>query len=188
MLFRSMEPGQPGTGLVFKNELKGEEIPAALIKDVEAGLNDAMQAGVIAGYKMDDVAVALTGGSYNETSSIPMAYRIAANNAFKEGARKAGPALMEPVMKLEVVCPDEYTGDIINDINSRRGRIENINIRGMLKVVDAFVPLSEVFGYATSVRSMSQGRATHTLQVSHYEIVPKEITDRIIGRMTGVYY
>ncbi|HNW30371.1 MAG TPA: elongation factor G [Spirochaetota bacterium] len=183
-----MEPGQPGTGLVFKNELKGEEIPAALIKDVEAGLNDAMQAGVIAGYKMDDVAVALTGGSYNETSSIPMAYRIAANNAFKEGARKAGPALMEPVMKLEVVCPDEYTGDIINDINSRRGRIENINIRGMLKVVDAFVPLSEVFGYATSVRSMSQGRATHTLQVSHYEIVPKEITDRIIGRMTGVYY
>jgi elongation factor G len=183
-----MEPGQPGTGLVFKNELKGEEIPAALIKDVEAGLNDAMQAGVIAGYKMDDVAVALTGGSYNETSSIPMAYRIAANNAFKEGARKAGPALMEPVMKLEVVCPDEYTGDVINDINSRRGRIENINIRGMLKVVDAFVPLSEVFGYATSVRSMSQGRATHTLQVSHYEIVPKEITDRIIGRMTGVYY
>ncbi|HOT45343.1 MAG TPA: elongation factor G [Spirochaetota bacterium] len=183
-----MEPGQPGTGLVFRNELKGEEIPAAFIKDVEAGLADAMQAGVIAGYKMDDVAVALTGGSYNETASIPMAYRIAANNAFKEGARKAGPALMEPVMKLEVVCPDEYTGDVINDINSRRGRIENINIRGMLKVVDAFVPLSEVFGYATSVRSMSQGRATHTLQVSHYEIVPKEITDRIIGRMTGVYY
>ena len=183
-----MEPGQPGTGLVFRNDLRGEEIPAAFIRDVEAGLADAMQAGVIAGYKMDDVAVALTGGSYNEATSIPMAYRIAANNAFKDGARKAGPALMEPVMKLEVVCPDEYTGDVINDINSRRGRIENINIRGMLKVVDAFVPLSEVFGYATSVRSMSQGRATHTLQVSHYEIVPKEITDRIIGRMTGVYY
>lgn len=183
-----MEPGQPGTGLAFRNELRGEEIPEAFIRDVEAGLADAMQAGVIAGYKMDDVAVALTGGSYNEATSIPMAYRIAANNAFKDGARKAGPALMEPVMKLEVVCPDEYTGDVINDINSRRGRIENINIRGMLKVVDAFVPLSEVFGYATSVRSMSQGRATHTLQVSHYEIVPKEITDRIIGRMTGVYY
>jgi elongation factor G len=93
---------------------------------------------------------------------------------------------MEPIMKLEVVCPDEYTGDVINDINSRRGRIESINIRGDLKVIDGFVPLSEVFGYATSVRSMSQGRATHTLQVSHYETVPKEITDRIIGRMTGV--
>ncbi|MBP7738013.1 MAG: elongation factor G [Spirochaetes bacterium] len=183
-----MEPGQAGTGLVFKNELRGDEIPAALIKDVEAGLGDAMQAGVIAGYKMDDVAVSLIGGSYNETASIPMAYRIAANNAFKEGARKAGPALMEPIMKLEVVCPDEYTGDVINDINSRRGRIDNINIRGMLKVIDAFVPLSEVFGYATSVRSMSQGRATHTLQVSHYEIVPKEITDRIIGRMSGIFY
>ncbi len=183
-----MEPGQAGTGLVFKNQLRGDEIPIAFIKDVEAGLGDAMQAGVIAGYKMDDVAVSLIGGSYNEAASIPMAYRIAANTAFKEGARKAGPALMEPIMKLEVVCPDEYTGDVINDINSRRGRIDNINIRGMLKVVDAFVPLSEVFGYATSVRSMSQGRATHTLQVSHYEIVPKEITDRIIGRMSGIYY
>jgi len=183
-----MEPGQAGTGLVFKNQLKGDDIPAAFIKDVEAGLGDAMQAGVIAGYKMDDVAVSLIGGSYNEAASIPMAYRIAANTAFKEGARKAGPALMEPIMKLEVVCPDEYTGDVINDINSRRGRIDNINIRGMLKVIDAFVPLSEVFGYATSVRSMSQGRATHTLQVSHYEIVPKEITDRIIGRMSGIYY
>ncbi len=183
-----MEPGQAGTGLVFKNELRGDEIPSALIKDVEAGLGDAMQAGVIAGYKMDDVAVSLIGGSYNEAASISVAYRIAANTAFKEGARKAGPALMEPIMKLEVVCPDEYTGDVINDVNSRRGRIENINIRGMLKVIDAFVPLSEVFGYATSVRSMSQGRATHTLQVSHYEIVPKEITDRIIGRMSGIFY
>lgn len=183
-----LEPGQPGSGFVFANKLKGDEIPAQFIKDVEAGLADAMQAGVIAGYKMDDVAASLIGGSYNEAASVPTAYRIAANTAFKEGARKAGPALMEPVMKLEVVCPDEYTGDVINDINSRRGRIESINIRGMLKVIDAFVPLSEVFGYATSVRSMSQGRASHTLQVSHYEIVPKEITDRIIGRMTGIFY
>jgi elongation factor G len=130
--------------------------------------------------------VRLVGGSYNEAASVNTAYRIAANIAFKDGARKAGPTLMEPIMKLEVVCPDEYTGDVINDINSRRGRIESINIRGEMKVIDAFVPLSEVFGYATSVRSMSQGRANHTLQVSHYEIVPKEITDRVIGRMTGV--
>ncbi len=183
-----MEPGRPGSGFVFKNELRKDEIPAEFLKDVEAGFTDAMQAGVIAGYKMDDIAVSLTGGSYDEASSNGMAYRIAANMSLKEGARKAVPALMEPVMKLEVVCPDEYTGDVINDINSRRGRIEGLNIRGMLKVIDAFVPLSEVFGYATSVRSMSQGRASHTLQVSHYEIVPKEITDRIIGRMTGIFY
>jgi len=183
-----MEPGRPGSGFVFKNGLRRDEIPAEFLKDVEAGFSDAMQAGVIAGYKMDDITVTLTGGSFDEASSIGMAYRIAANMALKEGARKAAPALMEPVMKLEVVCPDEYTGDVINDINSRRGRIEGLNIRGTLKVIDAFVPLSEVFGYATSVRSMSQGRASHTLQVSHYEIVPKEITDRIIGRMTGIFY
>ena len=183
-----LEPGRPGTGFVFCNELKGGEIPAEFIKDIEAGLADAMQAGVIAGYKMDDVTVALIGGSFNEAASIGTAYRIAANIALKEGARKAGPALMEPIMKLEVVCPDEYTGDVINDINSRRGRIERINIRRDLKVVDAVVPLSEVFGYATSVRSMSQGRATHTLQVSHYETVPKEVMDRIIGRMSGMTY
>jgi elongation factor G len=181
-----MEPGLPGSGFVFKNALKGDEIPSEFIKDTEAGLVDAMQAGVLAGYKMDDVTVTLVGGSHNELTSVSMAYRIAANIAFKDGARKASPTLMEPIMKLEVVCPDEYTGDVINDINSRRGRIESINIRGDLKVIDGFVPLSEVFGYATSVRSMSQGRATHTLQVSHYETVPKEITDRIIGRMTGV--
>jgi elongation factor G len=179
-------PGEPGSGFIFNNELKAVEIPAEYIKDIEAGLSDAMQAGIIAGYKMDDITAALTGGSYNENTSVNMAYRIAANVALKEGARKAGPALMEPIMKLEVVCPDEYTGDIINDINSRRGRIESFNIRGELKVIDAFVPLSEVFGYATSIRSMSQGRATHTLQVSHYEIVPKEVTERIIGRITGV--
>ena len=183
-----MEPGRPGSGFVFTNDLKRDEIPAEFINDVEAGFNDAMQAGVIAGYKMDDIAVALTGGSYDEAASLGTAYRIAASMAMKEGARKASPTLMEPIMKLEVVCPDEYTGDIINDINSRRGRIEGLNIRGTLKVIDAFVPLSEVFGYATSVRSMSQGRASHTLQVSHYEAVPKEITDRIIGRMTGIFY
>ena len=181
-----MEPGLPGSGFVFKNALKGGEIPSEFIKDAEAGLVDAMQAGVIAGYKMDDVTVSLIGGSYNELTSVNMAYRIAANIAFKDGARKASPTLMEPIMKLEVVSPDEYTGDVINDINSRRGRIESFNVRGDLKVIDAFVPLSEVFGYATSVRSMSQGRATHTLQVSHYEVVPKEIMNRIIGRMTGV--
>ena len=183
-----MEPASPGTGFVFKNELAHGEIPAEFIPEIEAGCNDAMQAGVLAGYRMDDVTVRLVGGSFRDDVSVPVAYRIAAAAAFKEGARKASPSLMEPIMKLEVVCPDDYTGDIINDINSRRGRIEGINIRGHMKVIDAFVPLAEVFGYATSLRSMSQGRASHTLQVSHYEIVPKEVTDRIIGRISGLSY
>ncbi len=179
-------PGEPGSGFVFKNGLKGGEIPEEFIGDIEAGLNDAMQSGVLAGYRMDDIQAELIGGSYNEASSVPSAYRIAAAMALREGARRAAPTLMEPVMKLEVVCPDEHTGDVINDINSRRGRIEGIDIRGNLKVIDAFVPLSEVFGYATSVRSMSQGRATHTLQVSHYEAVPREITERVVGRISGI--
>jgi elongation factor G len=181
-----VEPGEPGSGFIFKNALRSDEIPEVYIKDIQAGLSDAMQAGVIAGYKMDDITVLLVRGSYDENASDEIAYRIAAGTALKEGVRRAGPALMEPIMKLEVVCPVEYTGDIINDINARRGRIEGIDIRGELKVIDAFIPLSEAFGYATSVRSMSQGRATHTLQVSHYEIVPKEVSERIIGRITGV--
>ncbi len=179
-------PGEPGSGFVFHNGLKGGDIPEEFISDIEAGLNDAMQSGVLAGYRMDDIKAELIGGSYNEASSVPSAYRIAAAMALREGARRAAPTLMEPVMKLEVVCPDEHTGDVINDINSRRGRIEGIDMRGNLKVIDAFVPLSEVFGYATSVRSMSQGRATHTLQVSHYEAVPREITERIVGRISGI--
>jgi elongation factor G len=183
-----MEPAPPGSGLVFHNGIAGGQIPQEFIPHVEAGVNDAMQAGVIAGYKMDDVKVSLTGGSYNELASVDMAYRIAANIAFKDGARKANPTLMEPIMKLEVVSPDDYTGDIINDINTRRGRIEHIDFRGALKVIKATVPLSEVFGYATSVRSMSQGRASHTLQFSHYENVPKDVMERIVGRITGIFY
>jgi elongation factor G len=181
-----VDPGSPGSGFAFKNALRSGEIPEDYIKDIQAGLSDAMQAGVIAGYKMDDITVSLVGGSFDENFSDEIAYRIAAGVALKEAVRRAGPALMEPIMKLEVVCPVEYTGDIINDINARRGRIEGIGMRGELKVIDAFIPLSEAFGYATSVRSMSQGRATHTLQVSHYEIVPKEVSERIIGRITGV--
>ncbi len=180
-----MQPGVPGSGFVFKNGLTGGQIPDEFVRHVEAGLVDGMQAGVIAGYRMDDISVVLIGGSYYEDKSVDVAYRIAANTALREGTRKAGPSLMEPIMKLEVVSPDEYTGDVINDINSRRGKIESIDYLGALKVIKSRVPLSEMFGYATSVRSMSQGRATHTLQYSHYEVVPQEITDRIIGRITG---
>jgi elongation factor G len=137
---------------------------------------------------MDDVRVTLVGGSFKENVSTDVAFRIAANLAFKEGARQASPTLMEPVMMLEVVCPDEYTGDVINDINSRRGRIENIDMRGDLKVVTARAALSEMFGYATSLRSLTQGRASHTLQFSHYEVVSRDVMDRILGRTSGNFY
>ncbi|MFC1670539.1 elongation factor G [Spirochaetota bacterium] len=183
-----LEPGGSDFGFEFINELEKGEIPEDFIKDIESGLRDSMEGGVVAGYKMDDIKVSLIGGSYKEDESVDVAYRIAANSALKEGAKKAKPALMEPIMKLEVVSPEEYTGDVINDINSRRGRIEGINYRGKLQIIDAYMPLGEAFGYATSLRSMSQGRASHTLQFSHYDIVPENITDGIVARMSGIVY
>ena len=183
-----VEPGTPGSGFTFTNNAADDIIPAEFIKDIQAGINDSMQGGVIAGYKMDDVKVTLEGGSFNENSSTDTAYRIAANIAFKEAARQASPTLMEPIMMLEVVCPDEYTGDVINDINSRRGRIESIDMRGELKVIKSKVSLSEMFGYATSLRSLTQGRASHTLQFSHFEAVSREVMDRILGKISGSYY
>ncbi len=127
----------------------------------------------------------LLGASYNESDSVDIAYRIAAGMAVKEGARRAEPTLLEPVMKLEVVVPEDYMGEIINDINTRRGKIERIDMHGQLRVIDAFAPLSEMFGYATAVRSLSQGRATHTLQFHHYDAVPRAITENIVARLTG---
>jgi len=180
-----MEPVKPGRGFVFENALRDGAIPPEFISAIEEGVKDSMEGGVIAGYRMVDVKVALTGGTYVEGASVDVAYRIAANMAFREGAKKAEPALLEPVMKLEIISPDEYTGDIISDINSRRGRIEHIDMLGSLKDIRATVPLSEVFGYATAVRSMSQGRATHTLQFSHYDLVPGNIMERLVARMSG---
>jgi elongation factor G len=184
----NIEPALPGTGLIFENGLKSAEIPENFITFIESGIADAMGSGVIAGYKMDDIRVILVGGSYNETTSIDIAYRIAAAQALRDAAKKASPSLMEPIMKLEIVVPDEFTGDVINDVNSRRGRIESIDIMGALKVIDAFVPLSEVFGYATSVRSMSQGRASHTLKFFRFELVPKDVMDKLVARMMGTSY
>lgn len=183
-----LEPGKPGTGIQFENRLQAGVLPDAFIPVIESGVRDAMEAGVLAGYRMVDIKTTLTGGSYNEADSVDVAYRIAATMAVKDGARKAEPTLLEPIMKLEVVLPDEYMGDVISDINSRRGKIDGIDMQGQLRVVDAHVPLSEVFGYATGVRSLSQGRASHTLQFSHYDQVPKTITDTIVARLTGRLY
>jgi elongation factor G len=184
----TIAPSGRGKGFVFVNKLSGSDLPAVFLNEIEAGLIDSMQGGVLAGYKMDDIEVTLLKADYSELNSTETGYRIAANMALREAARKAAPTLMEPVMKLEVVCPEEYTGDIISDLNSRRGKIENIDYRGDLKVIDALIPLSETFGYATSIRSMSQGRATQTLQYSHYDNVPESIMNRIIGRISGLIY
>jgi elongation factor G len=181
-----IEPSESGKGFIFKNNLSSDAIPGNFISSIEAGLNDSMMGGVIAGYKMEDITVTLIKAEFNELKSTELAYRIAANMALKDGVREARPFLMEPVMKLEVVSPEEYTGEIISDLNSRRGKIENIDFKGNLKVIDALIPLSEAFGYATAVRSMSQGRATHTLQYSHYDLVPESVMNRILGRMSGL--
>ena len=183
----AVAPAGSGRGFVFRNSLASGLIPDMMLKAIEDGLMDSMQGGVIAGYKMDDVMVTLVEAKYNDLKSTDVAYRIAANMAFKDAVREAKPFLMEPIMKLEVVSPDEYTGDVINDLNSRRGKIENIDMRGQLKVIDALIPLSEAFGYATAVRSMSQGRANHTLQFSHYDLVPESVMNRILGGYNGMY-
>ncbi len=183
----TVAPAGAGKGFVFNNSIEPGLVPDVILRAIEGGLTDSMQGGVIAGYKMDDVMVTLVEARYNELKSTEMAYRIAANMAFKDAVRDANPFLMEPIMKLEVVSPDEYTGDVINDLNSRRGRVEHIDYRGQLKVIDALIPLSEAFGYATAVRSMSQGRANHTLQYSHYDLVPEAVMNRILGRISGLY-
>ncbi|MDR3237668.1 MAG: elongation factor G [Spirochaetia bacterium] len=181
-----IEPAEKGSGLVFESRVRDGLLPDDILKALEAGLRDAMEAGVIAGYKMDDIKARLVGAKFDENRSVDTAYRIAAALAFREAARNASPCLMEPIMKLGIVSPDEYTGDVINDLNSRRGRIENIGMLGQLKVIDALVPLSEVFGYATNLRSVTQGRASHTLQFSHYENVPPAITEHLVARIRGL--
>ncbi len=183
-----VEPGERISGLTFSSEVDETIIPEEFIPAIRAGVQDAMQAGVIAGYRMDDVKATLIGGSFTEQKSIDVGYRAATNIAFREAARNASPVLMEPIMKLEVVCPDEYTGEIINDLNSRRGKVETIDMRGDLKIISALVPLSEMFGYATAVRSMSQGRATHSLVFLRYDVVPSAVAEKLIARISGVSY
>lgn len=183
-----VEPMEPGSGFLFENQLQDAQITAEFIEAVEDGFRDAMMSGVIAGYELMNIKAILKNAKYKEGESTTNAYRIAAGIAMKEGVEKAEPTLLEPIMELEVVVPDEYTGEIINDLNSRRGKIDSIDMRGQLKVIDATVPMSEVFGYATSVRSLSQGRASHFLQFSHYDLVPRNVMEHILARFTGRYY
>ncbi|BCS81704.1 elongation factor G [Anaerocellum diazotrophicum] len=175
-----LEPLERGAGYEFVNKIVGGVIPKEFIPSVDAGVQEAMQSGVLAGYPVVDVRVTLFDGSYHEVDSSDMAFRIAAAQAFREGMKKADPVLLEPIMKVEVVVPEEYMGDVMGDINSRRGRIEGMELRGNAQVIRAYVPLAEMFGYATDLRSKTQGRGTYTMQFDHYEEVPKNIADKIL--------
>jgi len=177
-----MEPNERGKGFKFINKITGGVIPKEFIPAVEQGLKESMESGVLAGYPVVDVVVTLFDGSYHEVDSSEMAFKVAASIAFRNAMRKAEPVLLEPVMKVEVVVSEEYTGDVISDLNGRRGRIEGIETRGNTQVVKGVVPLSEMFGYATDLRSKTQGRGTYTMQFSHYGELPKNLMDKIINK------
>jgi elongation factor G len=175
----TIEPGERGSGFVFENKVVGGSVPREYIPGVEKGLNSAMQSGVIAGFPMVDVKVRLTDGAYHEVDSSVMAFEIAARAAFREVARKAGPILLEPVMAVEAVTPEEYMGDIIGDLNSRRGQITGMTPRANAQVINARVPLANMFGYVNTLRSLSQGRAQFTMHFDHYEPVPQMVAQEI---------
>jgi elongation factor G len=177
-----VEPTEPGAGFVFEDKIVGGVIPREFIKPVEAGIREALENGVLAGYPMVDVKATLTFGSYHDVDSSEMAFKIAGSMAVKEGARQAGAILLEPVMEVEVVTPSDFLGDVIGDLSSRRGKIGGMTQRGDAQVVAADVPLAEMFGYSTTLRSMTQGRAVYTMQFDHYEEVPKNIAEQIITK------
>ncbi len=176
-----IEPLEPGKGFEFHETIKGGVVPKEYIPAVEAGVREAMETGVVAGYPMTDIKVTLFDGSYHEVDSSEMAFKIAGSIAFKEGAKKANPVLLEPIMEVEVTTPEEFMGDVIGDLNKRRGRVQGMEARGNAQVIRALVPLAEMFGYATDLRSMTQGRATYIMRFSHYEEVPPNVAEQIIG-------
>ncbi|HJA35639.1 MAG TPA: elongation factor G [Firmicutes bacterium] len=176
-----LEPNESGKGYEFINKIVGGAIPKEYIAPIDQGIQGAMQNGVLAGYNVVDVKVTLYDGSYHEVDSSEMAFKIAASMAFKEAMRKADPVLMEPIMKVSVIVPEEYMGDVIGDLNSRRGQIQGMEARSGAQQIDAFVPLSEMFGYATDLRSRTQGRGQYTMEPSHYTEVPKSIQEKIIA-------
>ncbi|MEG0766151.1 MAG: elongation factor G [Clostridia bacterium] len=174
-------PREPGQGYEFENAIVGGVIPKEYIAPIDAGIREAAQSGLLGGYEVVDFKVRVYDGSYHDVDSSEMAFKIAGSMAFKEALRKADPALLEPVMKVEIVVPDDYMGDVIGDVNSRRGRIEHLESRDNTQIIDSIIPLSEMFGYATDLRSRTQGRGVFSMQFSHYEEVPKSITAKVVG-------
>uniref|UniRef100_A0A7C5PLA9 Elongation factor G n=1 Tax=Thermodesulfobium narugense TaxID=184064 RepID=A0A7C5PLA9_9BACT len=180
-----LTPTEQGSEFVFENKIVGGVIPKEYIPAVEAGIKEAMQSGVLAGYPVVDCKVTLFDGSYHDVDSSEMAFKIAGSMAFKEAMSKANPVLLEPIMSIEIVVPDEYLGEVLGDINSRRGRIEGMTTRSGVHIINALVPLSEMFGYATDLRSKTQGRGTYTMEFDHYEEVPKNVAETIIASKKG---
>ncbi|MDX9813783.1 MAG: elongation factor G [Sulfurimonas sp.] len=181
-VFIKVDPVEAGSGFKFNNEIKGGVIPKEYIPAVEKGLTEAIARGVLAGYPIEDVEITLYDGSYHEVDSSEMAFKLAASMAFREAAKKANPAILEPMMKVEVEVPEEYMGDVIGDLNRRRGQVNSMDDRAGNKIVLAFVPLSEMFGYSTDLRSATQGRATYSMEFDHYEEVPRNVSEEIIKK------
>ena len=181
----TIEPQEAGAGFAFENKVVGGAIPKEYIAPIEAGVKEAMENGVVAGYPMVDIKVTVFDGSFHEVDSSEMAFKIAGSMGFKAGAEKANPVILEPYMKVEVLVPEEYMGDVIGDINSRRGRIEGMEARNGIQAIHCFVPLAEMFGYATDLRSKTQGRGNYSMEVDHYEDVPKNIAEAIVVKNKG---
>jgi elongation factor G len=177
------EPLPPGSGFVFENSVVGGTVPKEFVPGVEKGIKNAAENGIIAGFPLIDFKAELFDGAYHEVDSSALAFEIAARAAFKDGALKAGPKLLEPIMRVEVVTPDDYMGDVIGDLNSRRGQVTGMDSRGNARVIDAMVPLANMFGYVNTLRSMSQGRAQYTMHFDHYEQVPEAVADEVRAKM-----
>jgi elongation factor G len=180
-----VDPLPTGGGFEFVNEITGGRVPREYINPTEVGIKEALEGGVLAGYPMSDLKVTLYDGSYHDVDSSEMAFKIAGSMAIKEAARKAKPVLLEPIMSVEVVVPEEYMGDVIGDLNSRRGRIEGMELRGTTQIIKSMVPLSEMFGYATELRSRTQGRGSFTMHFGKYEEVPGGIAEEIVSKVQG---
>ena len=179
------EPNEPGAGFTFENKIVGGVVPKEFIGPIEAGIKEAMLSGLLAGYEVVDIKATLVDGSYHEVDSSEMAFKIAGSLAFKDGCAKASPVLLEPVFKVEVVVPEDYMGEVMGNVSSRRGRIEGMEGRNGLQAIRAVVPLAEMFGYATDLRSRTQGRGTYTMQFSHFEEVPRNVAEAIIEKRKG---
>jgi elongation factor G len=174
-----LEPKEPGTGFEFESKIIGGNVPKEFIPGVEKGIESVLGSGVLAGFPVVDLKVSLIDGGYHEVDSSALAFEIASRSAMREGLREGGPVLLEPIMKVEVVTPEDYTGSVIGDLNSRRGQIQGQDMRGNANVITAMVPLNNMFGYVSNLRSMSQGRATFTMQFDHYAEVPRAVAEEI---------
>ena len=177
-----IEPLEPGSGYQFENKIIGGVIPKEFIAPIDQGIQEAAKSGVLSGYEVVDFKATLVDGSYHDVDSSEMAFKIAGSMAFKEAVQKADCALMEPMMKIEIVVPEEYLGDVMGDVSSRRGRVTGMNMENGVNTIDGLVPLSEMFGYATDLRSKTQGRGNYTMQFAHYEEVPGNIAAKILGK------